>query len=76
MRQAPNAYPMYLKQIQVQMVPKLIGFKVVRETTIHMTTSTYICAYWYEIEFHAHLSHLGFDGVYHIYWINKSKGSD
>ena len=54
------------------MVPKLIGSKVVSATTIHRTNSTLICASWYEIEFHAHLSHLGFDGVYPIYWINES----
>jgi hypothetical protein len=26
-----------------------------------------------KFEFHAHLSHLGFDGVYPIYWIKESK---
>ena len=26
-----------------------------------------------KFEFHAHLSHLGFDGVYPIYWIKERK---
>jgi hypothetical protein len=26
-----------------------------------------------KFEFHAHLSHLGFDGIYPIYWIKESK---
>ena len=73
MRQASNASQVYLKQIQVQHGPQTHWVQVVRATKIHRTNSTYICAYRYEIEFHAHLSHLGFDGVYPIYWINKSK---
>ena len=55
------------------MVPKQIGSKVVRETTIHRRTSTQTCAYWYEMEFHAYLSPLGFGGVSLIYWIKESK---
>ena len=37
------------------MVPKLIGTKELETPTIHRTNSTYICAYRYENEFHAHL---------------------
>jgi hypothetical protein len=56
------------------LVPKLIGSKVVRLTIIYKTNSTWICAYLLvRFEYHAHLSHLGFYGVSHIYWIKESK---
>ena len=32
-----------------------------------------MCIFRDEIEFHAHLSHLGFDGIQPIYWIKESK---
>jgi hypothetical protein len=41
------------------LVSKLIEYKVVRLTTIHMENSIYICAYLeMKFEFYAHLGHL------------------